>query len=283
MKSFIILNKMKMKNGVKYEIGKIYHMNNRLTIHSFTSLRFEELNLTSELKIYDIIVNDKSKSFKIIKEVDYKSFITQNKINVKNFNKISILKLQDEKTINNLIINKERYYFKDILQTNNRKYVDYLIDNEEQLELILFLFLKNNLTNNNLKKLSFSKTWENQYIVADVGRQTDLDTLQKTTNDREIIGAILRNGRTKDIDKYITSNDSYLLSRIADTGIDKYLDVLVKNKKDDLTGAPILRCVLNHGRKKDIEKFKNSIFNQDLIKDFTDDDILNLRWLRLLW
>ena len=182
--------------------------------------------------------------------------------------------MQDEKTINNLIINKERYYFKDILQTNNRKYVDYLIDNEEQLELILFLFLKHNLTNNNLKKLSFSKTWENQYIVADVGRQTDLDTLQKTTNDREIIGAILRNGRTKDIDKYITSNDSYLLSRIADTGIDKYLDVLVKNKKDDLTGAPILRCVLNHGRKKDIEKFKNSIFNQDLIKDFTDDDIL---------
>lgn len=236
-----------------------------------------ELNLTSELKIYDIVVNDKLDSFKIIKEIDYKSFITQNKINVKNFNKISILKLQDEKTINNLIINKERYYFKDILQTNNRKYVDYLIDNEKQLELIVFLFLKYNLTNNNLKKLSFSKTWENQYVVADVGRQTDLDTLQKTTNDREIIGAILRNGRTKDIDKYITSNDSYLLSRIADTGIDKYLDVLVKNKKDDLTGAPILRCVLNHGRKKDIEKFKNSIFNQDLIKDFTDDDILNLR------
>jgi len=81
----------------------------------------------------------------------------------------------------------------------------------------------------------------------------------------------------KDINKYITSNDSYLLSRIADTGIDKYLDVLVKNTKDDLTGAPILRCVLNHGRKKDIEKLKNSIFNQDLIKDFTDDDILNLR------
>ena len=277
MKSFIILNKMKMKNGVKYEIGKIYHMNNRLTIHSFTSLRFEELNLTSELKIYDIIVNDKSKSFKIIKEVDYKSFIIQNKTSIKNFNKISILKLQDEKTINNLIINKESYYFEYILQTNNRKYIDFLIDNEEQLEFSLSLYLKYNLTNNNLKKLSFSKEWENQFIVADVGRQTDLDTLQKTTNDREIIGAILKNGRTKDIDKYITSNDSYLLSRIADTGIDKYLDVFVKNTKDDLTGAPILRCVLNHGRKKDIEKFKNSIFNQDLIKDFTDDDILNLR------
>lgn len=274
---YILLKNHNILNNIKYDIGKIYHMNNSLTIHRFAALKFEELNLTSELKIYDIVVNDKLDSFKIIKEIDYKSFITQNKINVKNFNKISILKLQDEKTINNLIINKERCYFKDIFQTNNRKYVDYLIDNEEQLELILFLFLKYNLTNNNLKKLSFSKTWENQYVVADVGRQTDLDTLQKTTNDREIIGAILRNGRTKDIDKYITSNDSYLLSRIADTGIDKYLDVLVKNTKDDLTGAPILRCVLNHGRKKDIEKFKNSIFNQDLIKDFTDDDILNLR------
>lgn len=277
MKSFIILNKMKMKNGVKYEIGKIYHMNNRLTIHSFTSLRFEELNLTSELKIYDIIVNDKSKSFKIIKEVDYKSFIIQNKTNIKNFNKISILKLQDEQTIKHLIINKEERYFKDILQTNNRKYIDYLIDNEEQFELTLYLFFKYNLTNNNLKKLSFSKTWENQYVVADVGRQTDLDTLQKTTNDREIIGAILRNGRKKDIEKYILSNDSYFLSRIADTGIDHYLDILMQKTEDDLENVTILRGILRHGRKKDIEKLKNSIFNQDLIKDFTDDDILNLR------
>ena len=276
MKFFIILNRMRMQNGIKYDIGKIYHMNNSLTIHRFAALKFKELNLTSELKIYDIVVNDKLDSFKIIKEIDYKSFITQNKINVKNFNKISILKLQDEKTINNLIINKERYYFKDILQTNNRKYVDYLIDNEEQLELILFLFLKYNLTNNNLKKLSFSKTWENQYVVADVGRQTDLDTLQKTTNDREIIGAILRNRRKKDIEKYILSNDSYFLSRIADTGIDHYLDILMQNTKDDLTGTPILRCVLNHGRKKDLEKLKNSIYNKDVIKDFTDDDILKL-------
>ena len=185
--------------------------------------------------------------------------------------------MQDEKTINNLIINKERYYLKDILQTNNRKYVDYLIDNEEQLELILSLFLKYNLTNNNLKKLSFSKTWENQYVVADVGRQTDLDTLQKTTNDREIIGAILRNGRKKDIEKYILSNDSYFLSRIADTGIDHYLDILMQKTEDDLENVTILRGILRHGRKKDLEKMKNSIFNQDLIKSFTEDEILNLR------
>ena len=234
------------------------------------------MNLTSELKIYEVSIN-KLDSFKIIKEINYKSFITQNKINIKNFNKISILRLQDEKTINNLIINKERYYFKYILQTNNRKYIDFLIDNEEQLGLTLSLFLKYKLTNDNLKKLSFSKEWENQAVVVKVGRPTDLDTLQKTTNDKEIIGEILKNGRRKDIDRYISSNDSYLLSRIADTGIDKYLDVLVKNTKDDLKGAPILRCVLNHGRKKDLEKMKNSIFNQDLIKDFTDDDILKLR------
>ena len=276
MKGFIILNKMKMKNGVKYEIGKRYYVNNKTIIYHKLDLYTQELNLNSELKIYEVSI-DKLDSFKIIKEIDYKSFITQNKINVKNFNKISILKLQDEKTINNLIINKERYYFKDILQTNNRKYVDYLIDNEEQLELILPLFLKYNLTNNNLKKLSFSKTWENQYVVADVGRQTDLDALQKTTNDREIIGAILRNGRKKDIEKYILSNDSYFLSRIADTGIDHYLDILMQKTEDDLENVTILRGILRHGRKKDIEKLKNSIFNQDLIKDFTDDDILNLR------
>lgn len=276
MKFFIILNRMRMQNEIKYEIGKIYHMNNKLIIHSFASLSFEDLNLTSELKIYDITVNKKSNSFKIIKEIDYKSFITQNKINIKNFNKISILKLQDEKTINNLIINKERYYFKYILQTNNRKYIDFLIDNEEQLRLTLPLFLKYKLTNDNLKKLSFSKAWENKYIVAKVGRPTDLNFLNKTSNDKDVIGEILKNGRTKDIDKYITSNDSYLLSRIAETGIDDYLDILIQNTKDDLEWASVFKHILSHGRKKDLEKMKNSIFNQDLIKSFTEDEILNL-------
>ena len=276
MKFFIVLNRMRMQNGIKYDIGKIYHMNNKLIIHSFSSLDFEEINITSESKIYDISVNKKSNFFKIIKEFDYKSFITKNKINKVTFNTISISKLQDEQIIKNLIINNDENYFKNILQTNNRKYIDFLIDNEEQLGLTLSLFLKYKLTNDNLKKLSFSKAWENKYIVAKVGRPTDLNFLNKTSNDKDVIGEILKNGRTKDINKYITSNDSYLLSRIADTGIDKYLDVLVKNTKDDLTGAPILRCVLNHGRKKDIEKMKNSIFNQDLIKSFTEDDILKL-------
>ena len=275
MKCFIILNKMKMKNGVKYEIGKRYYVNNKTIIYHKLDLYTQELNLNSELKIYEVSIY-KLDSFKIIKEIDYKSFITQNKINIKNFNKISILKLQDEQTIKHLIINKEERYFKDILQTNNRKYIDYLIDNEEQFELTLYLFFKYNLTNNNLKKLSFSKTWENQYVVADVGRPIDLDTLQKTTNDREIIGAILRNGRKKDIEKYILSNDSYFLEKIAETGIDHYLDILMQKTEDNLENVTILRGILRHGRKKDIEKLKNSIFNQDLIKDFTDDDILNL-------
>lgn len=277
MKFFIVLNRMRMQNGIKYDIGKIYHMNNKLIIHSFASFDFEEINITSESKIYDISVNKKSIFFKIIKEFDYKSFITKNKMNKVTFNTISISKLQDEQIIKNLIINNDENYFKYILQTNNRKYIDFLIDNEERLGLTLSLFLKYKLTNDNLKKLSFSKAWENKYIVAKVGRPTDLNFLNKTSNDKDVIGEILKNGRTKDINKYITSNDSYLLSRIADTGIDKYLDVLVKNTKDDLTGAPILRCVLNHGRKKDIEKLKNSIYNKDVIKDFTDDDILKLR------
>lgn len=79
------------------------------------------------------------------------------------------------------------------------------------------------------------------------------------------------------MDRYILSNDSYLLSKIAETGIDDYLDILIQNTKDDLEWASVFKQILRHGRKKDIEKLKNSIFNQDLIKDFTDDDILNLR------
>ena len=88
MKFFIILNRMRMQNEVKYEVGKTYHMNNKLIIHSFTSLDFEEINITSESKIYDISVNNKSNFFKIIKEFDYKSFITKNKMNKVTLNKI---------------------------------------------------------------------------------------------------------------------------------------------------------------------------------------------------
>ena len=274
MKGFIILNKM-IQNEIKYEVGKIYHINKKLRIHSLIDLDLEDFEIVPESKIYSVLVYDESASLKIIKEVNYKYFITENTINVINLNKISIVKLQDEQLIKNLIINREELYFKNILQTNKREYIDYLINNEEQLELSLPLFLKYNFTNNNLKELSFSKMWNNQVVVAKVGRPIDLDNLYKVAIDTDVTAEVLKNGRKKDIDRYITSNDSYLLSRIADTGINKYLDILIQNTKDDLTGAPILRCVLNHGRKKDIEKFKNSIFNQDLIKDFTDDDILN--------
>jgi hypothetical protein len=275
MKGFIILNKM-IQNEIKYEVGKIYHINKKLRIHSLIDLDLEDFEIVPESKIYSVLVYDESASLKIIKEVNYKYFITENTINVINLNKISIVKLQDEQLIKNLIINREELYFKNILQTNKREYIDYLINNEEQLELSLPLFLKYNFTNNNLKELSFSKMWNNQVVVAKVGRPIDLDNLYKVAIDTDVTAEVLKNGRKKDIDRYITSNDSYLLSRIADTGINKYLDILIQNTKDDLTGAPILRCVLNHGRKKDIEKLKNSIFNQDLIKDFTDDDILKL-------
>lgn len=44
MKFFIILNRMRMQNGIKYDIGKIYHMNNSLTIHRFATLKFEILS-----------------------------------------------------------------------------------------------------------------------------------------------------------------------------------------------------------------------------------------------
>lgn len=276
MKGFIILNRM-IQNEIKYEIGKRYHINKQLRIHSLIDLEIKDFEIVPESKIYNILICNKSKSFKIIKEVNYKSFITKNKISVINFNKISIIKLQDEQLINHLIDNKEELYFKNILQTNKRKYIDYLINNEEQLELSLPLFLKYNFTNNNLKELSFSKEWENQVVIAKVGRPIDLDNLDKVAVDRDVTAEILKNGRKKDIYKYITSNDSYLLSRIADTGIDKYLDILMKNTKDDLEGAPILRCILNNGRKKDLEKLKNSIYNQDVIKSFTSDEILDLR------
>ena len=238
MKGFIILNKM-IQNEIKYEVGKIYHINKKLRIHSLIDLDLEDFEIVPESKIYSVLVYDESASLKIIKEVNYKYFITENTINVINLNKISIVKLQDEQLIKNLIINREELYFKNILQTNKREYIDYLINNEEQLELSLPLFLKYNFTNNNLKELSFSKMWNNQVVVAKVGRPIDLDNLYKVAIDTDVTAEVLKNGRKKDIDRYITSNDSYLLSRIADTGINKYLDILIQNTKDDLNNCQL--------------------------------------------
>jgi len=83
MKGFIILNKM-IQNEIKYEVGKIYHINKKLRIHSLIDLDLEDFEIVPESKIYSVLVYDESASLKIIKEVNYKYFITENTINVIN-------------------------------------------------------------------------------------------------------------------------------------------------------------------------------------------------------
>lgn len=75
----------------------------------------------------------------------------------------------------------------------------------------------------------------------------------------------------KDIEKYLLDeNFHYTILR---TKIDEYLDYFIMS---DLSYSLKIH-IIDIGRKKDLEKFKNSIFNQALIKSFTDDEILKLR------
>ena len=269
IKYMLVRTNMIWKN-IKYQIGRTYKKTKNNENFDLNYINSEYTINCDQYKILKI--KDNGYCFKILGEINYSEIIP----NRNTFKMIAAIKNKDEKILEEFVESDDDKLQIVVINAGVHKYLDILIGTKG-------IFWASDI----IKKYGRNKDLDyfientNDFFtlscIANVGRNKDLDMLTNSTSNLRVIDSIIKNGRKKDIDKYITSNDSYLLSRIADTGIDKYLDVLVKNKKDDLTGAPILRCVLNHGRKKDIEKLKNSIFNQDLIKDFTDDDILNLR------
>lgn len=290
---YIILEKHDILNGIKYKIGKRYKLDkfNGVEIYrNISDINFLDSSLKWSIEDVDIykikayhtfmsiLITEKTKSilctsdFKILKKLNYKEM----NIEKENSEIIFGFKNRDEKILDKILKFAKEDCYKSGFQLASlgiEKYLKELRKINRNDAWLAWLTLNRN---KDLDKLAKSRYAVEKIAVAQVGRPQDLDILIND-NDEDVVRTVLSNGRKKDLEKYIKNPTQEIKEGIFEAGIDKYLDVLVKNTKDDLTGAPILRCVLNHGRKKDIEKFKNSIYNKDLIKDFTDDDILKLR------
>ena len=231
--------------GIKYKIGKRYPLiNGKEIFHKWNDIDIN--NIYGKLSIYLVKVDKTNNYFKILKEINYSEFLKskdkkENLISaIKNRDKWSLSKFSDTSDISqqvNTYIKNEKYLDNliklDVLKDLSRfsvkylhnKYLDYLVENDDSCydnEIILY--------------------------IANLGIPKYLDKiLQKDKyNNNFEISAVLRNGRKKDIEKYI--DDDQYADDIIRIGIDKYLDKFITNKSD------FICCELCQiGRKKDLD------------------------------
>ena len=230
---------------IKYQIGKRYPLiNGKEKFHKWNDIDIN--NIYGKLSIYLVKVDKTNNYFKILKEIDYSEFL---KSKDKKENLISAMKNRDEWSLSkfsdtsdmsqqvNTYIKNEKYLDNliklDVLKDLSRfsvkylhnKYLDYLVENDDSC-------------------------YDNEIItyIANLGIPKYLDKiLQKDKyNNNFEISAVLRNGRKKDIEKYI--DDDQYADDIIRTGIDKYLDEFITNKSDF-----ICRELCKIGRKKDLD------------------------------
>lgn len=231
--------------GIKYKIGKRYPLiNGKEKFHKWNDIDIN--NIYEKLSIYLVKVDKTNNYFKILKEINYSEFL---KSKDKKENLISAMKNRDEWSLSkfsdtsdmsqqvNTYIKNENYLdglikldvLKDLSRFSvkylHNKYLDYLVEND-------------------------NSCYDNEIIIyiANLGIPKYLDKiLQKDKyNNNFEISAVLRNGRKKDIEKYI--DDDQYADDIIRTGIDKYLDKFITNKSDF-----ICRELCKIGRKKDLD------------------------------
>lgn len=230
---------------IKYQIGKRYPLiNEKKIFYKWNDIDIN--NIYGKLSIYLVKMDKTNNYFKILKEINYSEFLKskdkkENLISaLKNRDKWSLSKFSDTSDMSqqvNTYIKNEKYLDNliklDVLKDLSRfsvkylhnKYLDYLVENDDSC-------------------------YDNEIIVyiANLGIPKYLDKiLQKDKyNNNFEISAVLRNGRKKDIEKYI--DDDQYADDIIRIGIDKYLDKFITNKSDF-----ICRELCQIGRKKDLD------------------------------
>lgn len=230
---------------IKYQIGKRYPLiNEKKIFYKWNDIDIN--NIYGKLSIYLVKIDKTNNYFKILKEINYSEFLKskdkkENLISaLKNRDKWSLSKFSDTSDMSqqvNTYIKNEKYLDNliklDVLKDLSRfsvkylhnKYLDYLVENDDSC-------------------------YDNEIIIyiANLGIPKYLDKiLQKDKyNNNFEISAVLRNGRKKDIEKYI--DDDQYADDIIRIGIDKYLDKFITNKSDF-----ICRELCKIGRKKDLD------------------------------
>lgn len=265
---YIILNKNMVSDGIKYEIGKTYKIQDGKFFPKIfygidaldITLNFSEFD--QDKKLFEIkilnFVSRKPVDFKIMMECNYKE-ISKRKATVFiskiHFNEFVLaVKLNDKEILNKML----KLYLKDsrmrssygkiLIKSNINEYHEALLNSKSILiKQTLSLFANRNEI---LDKLIKIKDREVAVNIIQKGINKYLDFYNKNYfNDDFVFGKVLRQGRKKDIDSFLNSEmkeDYELNEYVIRTGIDKYLDYAIE--------YPVLyNSVVDVGRKKDLD------------------------------
>lgn len=265
---YIILNKNMVSDGIKYEIGKTYKIQDGKFFPKIfygidaldMTLNFSEFD--QDKKLFEIkILNFASRKpvdFKIMMECNYKE-ISKRKATVFiskiHFNEFVLaVKLNDKEILNKML----KLYLKDsrmrssygkiLIKSNINEYHEALLNSKSILiKQTLSLFANRNEI---LDKLIKIKDREVAVNIIQKGINKYLDFYNKNYfNDDFVFGKVLRQGRKKDIDSFLNSEmkENYELNEyVIRTGIDKYLDYAIEYQV-------LYNSVIDVGRKKDLD------------------------------
>lgn len=257
---------IKNKNNIKYKIGKRYKFTKIFINYNVSSCGFKsECDLDDfhsddkiyKIKIYDRNIKNLTKDFKILCEINYKDLL-----NSKNKYEriVSAIKNKEESVLDNFIKSDAYYKIKTIIKSKVHKYLDKFTTTKDKKIIPYIPYLIEEMGRN--KDLDNFINCDNDGIkckIADVGRPQDLDILINSRNFYSI-HSVLKNGRSKDIDKYMEDiEDCFYCSSIIKTGIDKYLDRFINNENDYSLN------IVEQGRKCDLDVL---VHNKDkLVKE----------------
>lgn len=265
---YIILNNDMVSDGIKYEIGKTYKIQDGKFFPKIfygidaldMTLNFSEFD--QDKKLFEIkilnFVSRKPVDFKIMMECNYKEISKRkatvfiSKIHFNDF--VLAVKLNDKEILNKML----KLYLKDsrmrssygkiLIKSNINEYHESLLNSKSILiKQTLSLFANRNEI---LDKLIKIKDREVAVNIIQKGINKYLDFYNKNYfNDDFVFGKVLRQGRKKDIDSFLNSEmkeDYELNEYVIRTGIDKYLDYAIE--------YPVLyNSVIDVGRKKDLD------------------------------
>lgn len=269
--NYMIFDEKTINNNFKFQVGKRYKINDCLCegyefFKNFIEIEFRT-HIYLETRIYEVKVFDniedsyerhKTFDFKIKKEIDYKNNIDSERLQ----KEFLILKYHDDKIINEVLNSDFSYtYYSDIIETKIHKYLD-VICSQFPLDNILENFFIKYATNKNIdvivKKSTNIKT--HIQILEFFGTKyyyQSYQTINKEYGDGFGIQRLNEKLIEQKSKKYIEHliDDTIYHAKIVSTGIDEYLDYLIKESNDD----NVMVEIAGIGRKKDLDYFIKNI------------------------
>lgn len=266
---YIILNNDMVSDGIKYEIGRIYKIqeeNGNYYPKIFYGMDALDANpnfngFDQDQKLFEVkilnFVSRKPVNFKIMRECNYKEASKREIYSFKrsiHFNEfLSAVKLNDEKILNKILKlfltgHHRNLYGEILVKSNINKYNETLLNSDLiSAKQMLSLFTNRNKILDELIKIEDREVAVN---IIEKGINKYLDFYNKNYfNDDFVFGKVLRQGSKKDIDSFLNSEmkeDYELNEYVIRTGIDKYLDYAIE--------YPVLyNSVVDVGRKKDLD------------------------------